>query len=247
MNFRQLLSNTRIRLGEPRAQRPSDFALLLLVRSQVQSFLNQANLSDRPWAVSEVTLVVTGNVEDYTVASASQFGKPIQVRTQYAANPAHIESVVEFYELGDLNFDWDLPRNGASYGWAADGSPNTAERIAFFRKDGSDQVYARVLPIPQTSAQYQILYQVGVYGETESLDEIPVLPQHHSLVELRAALDALPLCEWDDDPARNSNMRKELAISMASTEGRLAREFNNYIKYGTVSRRVGYRDLYSID
>lgn len=245
MNFRQLLTNTRIRLGEPRAQRPSDLALLLMVRTQVQSFLTQANLSDKPWAVDEVPLIAVGGVEDYDVGSASQFGKPIQVRTVWPS-PNHVESTIEFFELGDINFEWDLPRDMA-YGWAPDGSPNTAQRIAFFRKAGRDQVYARIMPIPQVGATYQILYQVGVYGETESLDDIPVLPQHHALVEIRAAIDALPHAEWGDDENMNREKRKELALTLAATEGRLAKEFNNYIKTATISRRIGFRDLYAID
>lgn len=245
MNFRQLLTNTRVRLGDTLAQRPSDRTLLLIVCTQVQSFVNLANLSAKPWAIDEVTVVAIPGLEDYAIGVASQFGKPIAVRTQDPSNPSHIESVVEFTELVDLTFDWSMPRDVGGFGF--DGSPHSARRIAFFRRGGSDQVWARVLPIPQTTAEYQILYQVGVYGETESLDEIPVLPQFHALIEIRSALDALPHCLWDDNAAVNADIRKELAMSLAATENRLADEFNKYIRTVTVSRRLGLRELYSID
>lgn len=245
MNFRQLLLNTRIRLGDTLAQRPSDRTLLLIVTSQVQSFLNQANLSAKPWAVDELTLVTVPGVEDYPVGAASEFGKPIQIRTLYQQNPAHIEQNIEFYELGEVNLDWNLPQN---YGVVSyDGSPHTARGMAFFRKGGDDQVYVRVVPKPQTNAQYTILYQVGVYGATAGLDSIPILPQHHPLVEVRSAIDALPHATWNDDEKLNTEKREQLGLTLMATEKRLAFEFNEYIKTATVSRRIGWRDLCSID
>lgn len=245
MNFKQLLLNTRIRLGDPVAQQPSTRTLLLLISSQVQSFLNLANLSSKPWAVDEVTLIAVPGREEYVIAASSQFGKPIQVRTQNPTDLGHIETDVEFYELGDLNFDWSYPHN--FNGWSYDGSPNTAARIAFFRRQGLDQVYARIIPTPQQQAQYQILYQIGVYGETASMDDIPILPQHHALIEVRSALDALPHTEWDSDSKANEAKRVELGLTLGVTERRLADEYNQYIRTATVSRRLGFRDLYSID
>lgn len=240
MNFRQLLSNTRIRCGDPRPQKPRDAALLLLLSTQVQAFLNEANLTGRPWAVDELTLSVSSATEDYPLAINSHFGKPILVRTVYPNDPGMIERDIDFVELGEFNSDWPFPKNfGSSF--SVDGSPNNAARLAFFRKGGTDQVYVRVLPIPSQSADYQILYQVGVYGETVPLDETPLLPEHHGLLEVRTALAALPHCEWDDNDDRNDYKRKALGITLSADEQRLYALFRRYITTTSASVRPSYR------
>lgn len=242
MNLRSMLSNSRTLCGSPKPQKPNDKTLLLILSRQLQSYINRANLSGKPWAVDELTLTVTGNAEDYPLPVDSHFGKPILVRTVYTANPSTIERDVDFVDLGDFNFDWGLPRNwGGGYSW--DGSPNTAARIAFFRKSGTDQVYARVIPIPQQSAQYQILYQVGVYGETVPLDETPLLPEHHALIETWTALAALPHCEWSDDKADNSNRRRELGVTLMDERARLERNFERYLSTTSASTRPSYRGM----
>lgn len=247
MNLRGLLRNVRTRLGSPKSQRPSDKELLLLLSTHVQSFINRANLSAKPWAVDEIPLQVTAGVEDYPVGSASQFGKPIQVRTVFPQNPAHIERDIDFFELGDINFDWNYPKNLGNLYYNADGSPHTALRMGFFRKSGIDQVYMRVMPIPQSAATYQVLYQIGLYGETAELDDTPIVPQHHGLIEVRTAIDALPLTEWDDSEDSNRKKREELALSLPNTEKTLNAEFLLYMQTATVSRRPSYRNMYEID
>lgn len=243
----QMKANIRLRLGGPLDQKPSDGELLLILNTQVQSYLNEVNLSAKPWAVAEVNLYAVPTVEDYAIA-ATNFGKPIQVRTVYPANPAHIERDIDFFELGDLNFDWNLPKNFGNTFFNLDGSPHTAIRMAFFRRLGQDTAYVRIIPIPQLAATYQILYQIGVYGDTQGLGEVPVLPQHHSLIELRSAIAALPLSEWSGDEAYNIEKRKELALSMGADAARLERQFSEYIKTITVSRRLNYRnEAFSID
>lgn len=247
MNYRQLLSNVRTRCGDPLAQKPSPRALLLLLSTQVQAFLNEANLTGRPWAVDELSLVVAANGEDYAIPADSHFGKPILVRTVYPSNPSHIESDVDFVDLGEFNSDWPFPKDFGG-GFSLDGSPNTASRMAFFRKSGTDQVYVRVLPIPRQSASYQVLYQVGVYGETVPLDETPLLPEHHALLEVRTALAALPHCEWSDDQRANDNKRERLAAALTAEHNLLYPLFKRYIATTSASVRPSYREPpYSID
>lgn len=240
MNYRQLLSNTRIRCGYPRSQKPGDSTLLLLLSTQVQAFLNEANLTGRPWAVDELILSVSSATEDYPLAIDSHFGKPILVRTVYSADPGHIERDIDFVELGEFNSDWPFPKNFGS-SLSVDSSPNNAARLAFFRKGGTDQVYVRVLPIPSQSADYQILYQVGVYGDTVPLDEAPLLPEHHGLIEVRTALALLPHCEWEDADERNDYKRKALGITLAAEERRLSELFRRYITTTSASVRPSYR------
>lgn len=242
-----MLTNVRVRTGDPRPQQPSDRTLLLLLSTQIQTFVNRANITGRPWAVDELTLTVVGGNEDYALPVDSHFGKPILVRTVYGANPSHIERDVDFVDLGEFNSDWGLPRNFGG-GYSIDGSPNTASRIAFFRKGGTDQVYARVIPIPQQSAQYQILYQVGVYGEGVPLDETPLLPEHHALIETWTALAALPHCEWSDDRADNSARRRELGMTLDMDRARLEGIFHRYLSTTSASTRPSHRAMiYTID
>jgi hypothetical protein len=247
VNLRQMLSNVRTRCGDPRAQKPGDRALLLLLSTQIQTFVNETSLTGRPWAVDELSLVVSANTEDYPLPIDSHFGKPIMVRTVYPSNPGLIERDVDFIDLGEFNHDWPFPKD-AGVGWSVDGSPNTAGRLAFFRKSGTDQIWVRVLPIPQQSAEYQVLYQVGVYGETVPLDETPLLPEHHGLIEVRAAIAALPHCEWSDDQRANTERRKELAMTLDVDQQRLERIFRRYIATTSASVRPSYRvPPFSID
>lgn len=237
MNPGQMLTNIRIRCGTPRPQQPGDRTVLLLLSTSVQNFLTELNLTGRPWAVDETSLVVVVGQEDYVLSVGDSFGKPLQVRSVYPTNPGHIEQDIDFFDLGDLNFDWPFPKNfGAGGSW--DGSPNNMSRIAFFRRTGQNQAYARVIPIPQQSATYQILFQVGEYGTNQALEEALVLPEHHSLIELRTALALLPHCRWSDDTNADDKLRDQLAKSMLYTIRPLEKNFKAY-----VATMTGYRGM----
>lgn len=223
-----MLDNIRLRLDEPLPQKPSDRTLLLLLSTQIQRFINKANRSSRSWAVDELTLVANSGQEDYPLPIDSSFGKPIQVRTVYASDPGHVSRDVPFSDLGDLNFDWPFPGNFGS-SLSLDGSPNNAVRMAFFRKSGSDQVWVRMLPVPGQSSTYQVLYQIGVYGSTTPLDETPLLPEHHDLIEIRTAISALPHSAWFEETANNTSKRKELAMTLTNDSADLEKEFTSYI------------------
>lgn len=248
MNVGQMLDNVRTRLGDCRAQKPSDRQILLHLTTNLQAFFNRLSISNKPWAVDELTLVVTPGNEDYALPIDSSFGKPIRVRTSYAANPSQIIRDIEFFELTDSNFDWNLPANFGNLYYNLDGSPNTAMRIAFYRRAGLDQIYARIVPTPQLSATYVVLYQIGVYGETAALADVPVLPEHHSLIELWTTLSVLPIAEWYDAPADNSKRREEFALAINNDCRRLESDFNQYIRTVSVQKPLSYRALpFSID
>jgi hypothetical protein len=236
----EMKAHVKFRLAEPIAHKPSDDQILLNLTTQIQSYLNQVNLSAKPWATGECLLYVQPNQEDYAL-NAANFGKPIQVRTVYPQNSAHVERIVDFFELGDLNFDWNLPKNFGNLVYNADGSPHTAFRMAFFRKLGTDVPWVRVIPVPQWPATYQILYQIGVYGDTQGLGTVPVLPQHHALIEVRTAMSLLPIAEWSADELANAKKRQELALSLGNDEKRLGADFYDYIKTVTISRRLNRR------
>src|SRR5690242_4011703 len=105
--------HVRGRLGHPSAQAPSNYDILLHLSTQLQRYINRISLSERTWAVDEVSLTVANGVEDYPIAAVN-FGRPIQVRTVYPQNPSYIERDIEFDEMSDMNFNWPYPRNLAS-------------------------------------------------------------------------------------------------------------------------------------
>lgn len=235
-----------VHLGEPRAQHPSTYQVLTKLSIQIQRYVNRLSLSERSWAVAEVSLTVAANQEDYPI-SAADFGRPIQVRTVWSSNPSHIEQDIMFFELGDINFNWPYPKNLGALIYNADGSPHTAQRMAFFRKSGVDQIYVRVQPIPQRTATYQILYQIGNYADGAALATVPVLSQHHALIEVRTALSLLPITDWTGDVKADVVMREQLAIQLKSDEIELGRDFERYISSVGAKRRPSYRITNSID
>lgn len=243
MNLRGLLDGVRIHTRNPRAQQPSDRTLLKLLSIQVQNFLTELNIYGQNWSVDETTLTITPNTAEYTLA-ADGFGKPIEVLAVNPADPAFHNRQVDFFELGDLNYDWDMPVNfGGAF--AIDGSPHSTLRIAFFRRGGL--VKARVLPVPAQAATFRILYQVGVFGETMPLDDSILLPEHHGLIEVRTALAALPHCEWFDAEDANKARRAELAASLTAQEAQLAKVFRANIANQTANTAPNYRELWNFD
>lgn len=238
--------NVRVRLGHPRVQQPSAHDILLNLSTQIQRYINKLALSGRTWAVDEVALVVNAGVEDYPIP-ATNFGRPIQVRTVYPANPGYIERDIEFDELADMNFNWPYPKNMGSMITNIDGSPNTAQRMAFYRRGGVDQAYVRVTPIPAATATYQILYQVGNFADDAALSTVPVLPQHHALLEIRTAISLLPSANWSDDDRADSAKRQEFAAALRNDEVALAADFESFIRSVGAKRRPTYRTTNSID
>lgn len=171
----------------------------------------------------------------------------MQVRTVYPQNPSYVERDIEFDELGDMNFNWPYPKNFGSLVYNVDGSPHTAQRMAFYRKGGVDQVYVRVTPIPARPATYQILYQVGDFARSAALATVPVLPQHHDLLEIRTAISLLPASNWSDNASANSSRRGEFALALSNDERALAADFEQYVRSVSAKRRPTIRHAVSID
>ena len=243
MNVRGALRGIRIRTRDPRAQQPSDRTLLKLLSDQTQNLALEANLRGRYWAVDETDLITTANTAEYLIPVAN-FGKPIEVYTNWPGNPSYVTQTVDFFELGDLHYQWDYPANFALVG-SLDGSPHTSQRIAFYHKQG--QVYARVVPTPAQSAQYRIIYQVGKYGDTMPLAEEIMLPEFAQLVEVRTAIAALPHCEWWDDERANKERRMELGMVLDRAEKQSYVLFKSYVATQTAGNQPNQRIAYLID
>jgi hypothetical protein len=217
-------------LRDPKAQQPDDFTVLKRILSKYQAFLNTMNNTGLAWATGEINLPVQQGKEDYEITQAGNFGKALLVATRDPSNPAHIERPIEIFNVENMDFNWLLPNDFAGYiaGW--DGSNTTAMRMAFFRKQGFSSVFVRVKPIPQLSASYRVLYEIGDWTKTVGLGDELLLPEHHDLPLTRAAISLLPYSDWSSDKALDSVLRKELAMSLANDEQEYAALFNEHIR-----------------
>lgn len=245
-SLRQLADNVRLRLGEPRINRPSKRAVMQAVVTHVQSSIfNRISSTGKGWTVDEAPLSVASGQETYTLNVGTEFGQAVDVYTVDPSNPSHIPRSIPFWNIQDLHFNWGYPNNIASSFLTPDGSPNTATRIAFYR-DSVGDVYAKVFPIPQLPASYQVLFSVGNFIDTAGIDSSPLLSEYHMLPETRAAISLLPQSQWDNDPKINAEYRKDFALSLKNDEAIFKSDFDNAIRNQTGSKMMVVSTL-SID
>lgn len=223
-----MVSIVRMLCGEPRPQAPPTRAIFNSVLRTTQSHFNQLSNTNHAWATGETSVTVQPGTEDYEITE-SNFGKALSIITVDSSNAAHIESLVDFFELQNINVGWDLPNNAGNWMINWDGSNHTAQRMAFFRQAGENNTYVRVKPTPQRTAEYRILYSIGNWTDFAALNSSPLLSEHHHLIEVRAALNVLPLCAWWDDENMNRERRKELAMSLKNEEAMYAVDWSRYI------------------
>lgn len=222
------------------SQRPTLQQTFLAVVSCAQSLYNRAEQSGQNWATEEIILTVVGNVSDYEISGSSTtqggnlsaYSKPLQVLTYYPQNLGLAQRYVDFSLLHDLNYDWGLPVNVASWMFT-DGSPNTAMRMAFFYQTGAsgeNALWVRVLPMPNLSAQYQISFAQGDWANEAAITDSPLLNQFHELIEVWSAQSILPSCGWVADEKENRERRKEYAAALKNDQARVEPEFSMYVK-----------------
>jgi hypothetical protein len=225
----EIKQDVRVALMQPRAQAPTSQAILQAVCTHVQSALfNRLSNTGKAWTVGQpYILTVQGGVDIYPLNIGTEYGKALDVYTYDPSNPVHIERSIPFWNVQDLQFNWGLPANIAEAYWSPDGSPNTAQRMAFFR-DPEGGVNVRVFPIPQLTAQYVILWAQGDWYDS-ALDSSPLLSEHHQFPRTRASLSLLPHCRWFDDEAENRERRKELAQSLQYEEAIFKEDFDVYV------------------
>jgi len=238
-SIQQLCSNARVLADEPLPQKPSGRRVLQAVMESLQAFYVKLGNTGQAWSLKpDYQLNVTSNTADYLLSIDPSYGKPIQVLTYYPQNLSVPQRFVEFREFADMNFDWGYPVNVASWMWM-DGSPNTAMRMAFYKKDDGSS-WVRVLPTPALAGAYLITFASGDWASTAGIGESPVLSQFHSLVETWAALSFLPSCQWTEDQKYNMAHRRELAEALKNDEARIEDGFDRYCR-NIVEDHMGYR------
>lgn len=245
-SFRQMRSNVRLRLDEPRAQQPSDRAVLQKVADYAQRLINRANNTGRAWTLQETILNVTSGQDTYTLNVGSEYGKAIDIYTVDDSNPNHIERSIPFFEVQNMQFDWGVPNNAGNWFLGYDGSPNTAQRMGISRTVEGD-VVVRVFPVPQLAASYVIQFSTGFVVGNVSLDTTVLLEQHHALPETQAALSLLSRARWSDSSADDRDRRKDLSQSLQYDMEVFNKDFEDFIRSGISGAKMGHIATMGID
>jgi hypothetical protein len=231
MELRQMIAAARVELLEPKAQKPSYRQLLHLAVGVVQSRMNRLANTGRAWSVDDTTLSVVSGVEDYTL-SVANVGKVLDVTNVVDwTNGPFEEWQVPFHDLSDMSGDW------SGY--------DSAQRIAFFRKEG--QLCARVRPTPSQSQDYRVSYSLGTWAQDAALEDSPLLAEFHHLFTTEIALDALAGAEWSEDEKADDAKRGRLERSFLRRIERGSKEFDLYVAALSVPRNTQRYEAYPIE
>lgn len=219
-----------------------------LAVTNLQSFFNEIQATGRAWAICDqpVILTVNSGQSEYLLPVGDEWGRPFDVYTVDPGNDSFVERQIEFTELGDRLMDWDGPRNMQG---SLDSAGHTAQRMMFFKKQFSNDQYVSVLPVPQASSSYKIVWSVGSWADQMSLDDSPLLTQHHALLTVKTAQDALPGSAWwaggPEVERENRLRRSELQDSFDKRLPILMGSFRQHVRNVT-QPRMTMRNLYEI-
>lgn len=234
-----MLPAARIELLEPRQQKPSYRHLLHIAVAVVQNALNEANNSNRAWTIGDTVLSVVSGVDEYTL-NVQNIGKVMDVTASDPLNVEGTERQIPFADLSEMAGDW---RGWGEYGGAA--------RIAFYRRIGSNALYARVRPIPTESQDYTVSYNVGSWADGAALDDEPFLMAHHHYFVASIAHDSLPAAEWYENDERgvklNELRRNNLEGSLGRRVGQYHSQFKLAIAAVNVPRSTYRMEAYPIE
>ena len=225
-----IMTNVRLRLSDPRAGRPNDAQLLNAVSTEIRTVKRHESNTSNVWNFNDTIIQVQPNTDTYLI-NAPDFGVALAVLTWAPQLTTWIPRLIPIYQPQNMVFGYGLPPNLAGFwNWLGyDGSNCTAERCAFYWKDG--QPYIEFLPTPQIAAQYKIRYlESGASVGSDGLTAAPINAMDADLVETRAALALLATTEWDsadtkEGRAYNAERRKDLFVTLNTTEKELRRQF----------------------
>lgn len=245
MKLRDIPTAARIELLDPKPQSPSRRYLLQKATFVTQSFFNRLSQSGRPWAVCDepILLTVQPGLSEYVLPVGNEWGRVLDVVTCDPSNPSFIERQVNFTELADQKFDWNLPRN---YQGSMDSAGHTAQRFSFFKKGFSNDQYVSVWPEPTGSSSYKIIYSLGNWASDMSLDDSPLLTQHHALLVCKTALDSVTSAAWWDSEGENRLRRAELKDSLSAQLPLYMKQFDEFVRNVT-QPRMTQRLMYAIE
>lgn len=223
-----LMGNVRLRLGDPRGQRPNDFQLLHQVTTQTRVVKKHRHNTGNVWDYNDLQVQVTPNLARYQITE-SDFGTPLAV-ISFSTLSTWIPRSIPFFGPQNLPYDWGLMSNIIASGYLPyDGSNCTALRCAFFWQ-GND-VFIEFEPLPLLQATYQVRYlQNSDSTYSAALTSTPQVTEDSDLIEVRAAIALLAITEWNagdnkEGRAANAERRRDLAVSLSAEERELTRQF----------------------
>lgn len=234
MDLRSMLAAARVELLDPKPQKPSYRHLLHLATAVVQNRLNRVANTGRAWTVGETTLDVAAGESDYQL-SASGIGKVLDVTTYDPNSTEWVERQVPFHDLSDMADD------------GVDGAWSGAARIAFFRKGGTGQLWARVRPTPSDAASYRVSYSIGNWAASAALGNSPLLSQFHHLFVAELARDALPAAEWSGDAKSDEAKRASLERSLSRRIAEYDKEFRVHTAALNTPRNTFRAEAFAIE
>lgn len=227
-NLYELCTNVRLRLGDPRATRPGDFQLLNQVSTEVRTLKRHQRNTSNVWNYNDLVVNVVPNQATYQIF-ASDFGTPLAVLSYDPTNPVWVARLIPIMQPQNLYADYSLPNNAAAWYWPVDGSNCTALRCSFQWTNNIASI--TFLPTPQLGCSYQIRYLQSANGVNQmALTESPITNEDADLCEVRAALALLAITEWQspdtkEDRAYNAERRKDLFVTLSTSERELRRQF----------------------
>ncbi len=228
-----MLSAARVELLDPKPQKPSYRHLLHVGVGAIQRRLNRVQNTGRAWAVGETTLEVQSGAADYTLPAVGS-GKVLDVVTYDPSNEGGGERQAPFHDLSDVSDGWNEWGEGAA-------------RIAFYRKGGTGQLWARVRPAPTSSGSYRVLYSIGEWASRADLSGSPLLAQFHPLFVLEIAQAALPAAEWFADEKENRLKRDELRSYFRERIAEQSKEFDVHAASLAAPRNTFRVEAFAID
>lgn len=227
-NIYDIMGNVRLRLGDPRANRPGDFQLLNQVCTEIRTIKRHERNTSNVWAFDDLVINVVPNQTTYQITAAN-FGTALAVVTWAPTLPTWVARLIPIYQPQNLYEDYSLPQNIGQFYYPADGSNCAAMRCSFYWTN--NQPYIEFLPKPFLNASYKVRYLVsGNNVNSMALTESPLTNEDADIAEVRSALALLATTEWQspdtkEDRAYNAERRKDLFVTLTTTERELRRQF----------------------
>lgn len=228
-------------LLNPKSQKPTLDQRFTQLTAEFQQMYNELETSGVPWTHNSVTVNVSPGTESYLVPAS--IGKVLFAYAD-ASTSAFGPVGLEIVDLAEVTSDF-YPFTPLDYGISRDFNElwtlSAGAQIALYREGGS--LYFRLAPFATGVSTVTLVYSTGDWLTNLNSTSTAVLPGHHMLVIVRAALNLLPGCEWEGDRGYNLSQRQQLALSLASQEQRYARNFL-YAKRSMSGDQVTVREPY---